>query len=174
GRACCPVSAIPGAPSPRTRSTGAPDTPRRSWSADTAAACPGSRGPSSRAPLPLLREAPFFDEVLGQLQPHHQFPDLGAGERQLAVFRLAADPQAPRALLQEDPLPALELVRGHLALPRDRIERFPAEQPQHQLRLPRGAPAFRQLGHLHRRRFTPRSRLPLFRAHPRPPWLLSS
>src|SRR5262249_27089533 len=143
---------------PHTRSSAAPDTPRRPSSADTAAACPGSPGLSSRAPLPLVREAPFFDEVLGQLQPHHQFPDLGASKRQLALLRLAAHPQPPRALLQEPSLPALELVRGHLALARDRIECLAAEKPQDQLHLPRGAPAFRQLGHLHRRRFTARSR----------------
>ena len=26
--------------------------------------------------------------MLGQLQPHHQFPDLGPGQRQLALLRL--------------------------------------------------------------------------------------
>src|SRR5438132_236165 len=82
-------------------STAPPDTRRRSSSTDTRAAWPGSPGPSSCAPLPLVREAPFFDEVLGQLQPHHQFADLGAGERQLALLRLTADPQAARALLEE-------------------------------------------------------------------------
>src|SRR5947209_6939466 len=116
----------------------------------------------------------FFDEVLGQLQPHHQFADLGAGERHLALFRIPADPEAPRALLEEHALPALQLVRGHLALVRDGVERLAPQQPQHQLRLPRRAPALRQLGNVHRRRFTARSRLPPFRSHRRLPWLPSS
>src|SRR5262245_18454800 len=115
----------------------------------------------------------FFDEVLGQLQPHHQFPDLGTGERQLALLRLPADRQAPRALLEEHALPALEFVRRDLALARDRIERLAPQQSQHQLRLPYGAPACRQLSPFHRRWLAARSRLPLF-AHRRPPWLLSS
>src|SRR5206468_4338975 len=104
-------------------------------------------------------------EVLGQLQPHHQFADLGAGERQLALLRLAADSQAARALLEKDALPALELVRGYLALARHRIERLTAQKPKHQLGLPRRAPPLRQLGKLGRWRFTAKSRLPLFHSH---------
>src|SRR5439155_13978490 len=30
---------------------------------------------SSSAPLPLVREAPFFDEVFGEIQAHHQLAD---------------------------------------------------------------------------------------------------
>jgi hypothetical protein len=39
--------------------------------------------------------------------------------------------RSPRVLLQEHPLPALELVRGHLAFARDRIERLAAQEPQY-------------------------------------------
>jgi hypothetical protein len=83
----------------------------------------------------------FFDKVLGPLQPHHQLPNLGAGERELALLRLAPDAQAACALLEELPLPALQLVRWHLALARDRVEGLPAHQPQHQVRLPRRSTA---------------------------------
>src|SRR5262249_42926943 len=48
-----------------------------------------SRPPSSPLLLPLVREPPFFDEVLGQLQAHHQFPDLGAGQCELALLGIA-------------------------------------------------------------------------------------
>jgi hypothetical protein len=62
--------------------------------------------------------------VLGQLQPHHQFADLGAGERQLALLGIAPALQPPRALLDEGALPVLELVRRDLALSRHRVERI--------------------------------------------------
>src|SRR5882672_2159781 len=68
-------------------------------------------------------------------------------------------------MLEKHPLPALELVRGHLALARDRIQRLATQQPHHQLRLSRRTPALRQLGYFHHRRFTARSRLPLVRSH---------
>jgi len=67
----------------------------------------------------------FFDEVLGQLQPHHQFPDLGASKPELALLRLATDAQAAGALLEEHALPTLQLVRRHLALPRDASRGLP-------------------------------------------------
>src|SRR5881397_1862848 len=51
---------------------------------------PGLTRPFIARASSTLREAPFFDEVFGQLQPHHQFADLGAGERQLALLGLAA------------------------------------------------------------------------------------
>src|SRR5439155_27100280 len=71
----------------------------------------------------------FFDEVLGQLQPHHQFADLRAGQRQLPFLRISPRLQAPRALFEEDSLPALELVGRHLALARDRVEPLAAQEP---------------------------------------------
>jgi len=40
--------------------------------------------------LPLVRKAPFFDEVLGQLQPHHQFVDLGRASVSSPLLWLAA------------------------------------------------------------------------------------
>ena len=69
----------------------------------------------------------FFDEVLGQLQPHHQLADLGPGPGQIALLRLCAASEPSRAGLQEDPLPALQLVRGDLALARDRVHGLPAQ-----------------------------------------------
>ena len=41
--------------------------------------------------------AGFSEQVLGQLQPHHQFPDLGAGQGQFAFPGSARDfsPRAP-------------------------------------------------------------------------------
>src|SRR3989449_5881244 len=101
----------------------------------------------------------FFDEVLGQLKPHHQFADLRAGQGQLAFLRITPRLQSPRSLLEEDPLPALELMGRHLALARDRVERLAAQEPQNELRLPLDAPALREVQPLRRRRFTARSRL---------------
>ncbi len=79
--------------------------------------------------------------------------------------------QSPRALLEEDPLPALELVGRHLALARDRVERLATQEPQDQLRLSRDAPALGELRPLRRRQFTARSRggLSRFVLHARPP-----
>src|SRR5262249_42979193 len=134
-----------------------------------------SRRLSSPLLLPLVREPPFFDEVLGQLQAHHQFPDLGAGERELALLGLASGLEPATALLGKDPLPALELMGRHLALARHRVERFAPQQSQDQLSLPLDAPAFGELdlvrwtGWLRRCRGFPR-----FRSHVRPPWSRSS
>jgi len=61
--------------------------------------------------------------VLGQLQAHHQLPDLGARQRELAFLGITARLEPPRPLLEKDALPALELMRRHLALARDRVER---------------------------------------------------
>src|SRR5215470_17042088 len=121
--------------------------------------------------VPLVREPPFFDEVLGQLQPHHQFANLRAGERELAFLRIAPRLEPPRPLLEKHPLPALELMGRHVALARDRIERLAAQEPQDEFRLPLDAPALRDFHHLRRRRFTARSRGWLSRLvlHARPP-----
>jgi hypothetical protein len=81
-----------------------------------------------------------------------------ARARQPLLLRFAADPQAPRALLGEHPLPALQLVRAHLALARDRVQGLAPQERRHQFRLPRGAPALRQLGKLSRGWFTTRRR----------------
>src|SRR5256712_11626220 len=118
----------------------------------------------------------FFDQVLGELQPHHQFADLRTGQGQLTLLGITPRLQPPRPLLEEDALPALELMGRHLALARDRVERLAAQEPQDQLRLPLHAPALRELRHLRRRRFTARSRdrLPRLVLHARPPWLPSS
>src|SRR5262249_49358062 len=70
---------------------------------------------------------PFFDEVLGQLQAHHQLADLGASQRELALLGITPGFEPSRALLEEDALPALELVGWHLALSRYRVERFTPE-----------------------------------------------
>src|SRR5882724_2572308 len=118
----------------------------------------------------------FFDEVLGQLQPHHQFADLRASQGQLPFVGITPRLQSPRALLEEDPLPALELVGQHLALARDRIERLAAQKPQDELCLPLDAPALGEVRSLRRWRFTARSCGGLSRLvlHARPPWLPSS
>src|SRR5437660_6062874 len=79
----------------------------------------------------------FFDEMLGELQPHHQFADLRAGEREFAFLGIAPRLESPR-LLEEHPLPGLELMGRHLALARHRVERLTAQEPQDELRLPRG------------------------------------
>src|SRR6266849_2045270 len=50
-----------------------------------------------------------------------------------------------RPLLEEHPLPGLELMGRHLALARDRVERLTAQEPQDELRFPLDAPAFREL-----------------------------
>ncbi len=74
--------------------------------------------------------------MLSQLQPHHQFADLRAGQGQLAFLGITPRLQSPRPLLEEDALPALELMGRHLALARDRVERPAPQEPQDQLRLP--------------------------------------
>src|SRR5262249_13889976 len=117
----------------------------------------------------------FFDEVLGQLQTHHQFADLGAGQCELAFLRIAPGLEPAGTLLEKDALPALELMRRHLGLARHRVERFAAQQSQDQLTLPLDAPSFgtldlvRWTGRLRRCR-----RLPRLRPHVRPPWSRSS
>src|SRR5215831_11887447 len=95
----------------------------RSSSADSADPSQGSPHPSSPRLLPLDREPPFFDEVLSQLQAHHQFANLRAGQPELAFFGIAPDVEPP---LEEDALPALQLMGRHLALARDRRALRPA------------------------------------------------
>src|SRR5580765_4489666 len=130
---------------PRTPTTAPVDTSRRSWSTDSAGPCPDCAAASSPAPLPLVREAPFFDEILGQLQAHHQLPDFRARQSQLALLRLGLGPQPALALLDEDAVPLLELVGRHLVLPRHGLQALPAHQPEHQLRLALHAPTLGQL-----------------------------
>ena len=79
----------------------------------------------------------FFDQVLGQLQPHHQFADLRTGQGQLTLLGITPRLQPPRPLLEEDALPALELMGRHLALARDRVERLAAQEPQDRCTLQR-------------------------------------
>ncbi len=113
-----------------------PPPQNRSWSLY------GSRS----YPLRLFHSSmnpPFFDQVLGQLQAHRQLADLGPRQGRLAFFGIAPALQPAAAGLQEDALPAFELMRGHLALAGDGVQRFAAEQSQDQLHLPLGAPAFR-------------------------------
>src|SRR5262245_52348773 len=43
----------------------------------------------------------FFDEQLGQLEPHHQFPDLGPRQGQVARLGLGPRPQPTGPRLQE-------------------------------------------------------------------------
>src|SRR5262249_51424398 len=61
-----------------------------------------SRRSSAPLLLPLVREPPFFDEVLGQLQPHHQLADLGASQRELALVGITPGLEPARPLLEED------------------------------------------------------------------------
>jgi hypothetical protein len=70
--------------------------------------------------------------MLGQLKPHHQLPDLSAGRCDIPLLQFDLRLEAPAAELQEHPLPTLQLVRGHLAFPRDRIERLAPKQAQDQ------------------------------------------
>src|SRR5262249_35903639 len=142
----------PAAPRPRTRSSEAPGTPGRSGSGDSAVPSPGSRAPSSLAPLPLVHEPPFFDEVLGQLKGHRQLADLGPRQSQLAFLGIAPTPQSPAAGLQENTLPALELMGRNLAVAGNRIERLASKQAQDQLGLPLRAPPFRKFLRPTRRR----------------------
>ena len=79
-------------------------------------------------------------------------------EGQLALLRLAANAESAGALLEEHALPGLQLVRRHLALARHGVKSLAAQQPKHQLRLPR-TPALGGLRRLRRRGFTARSRL---------------
>jgi hypothetical protein len=95
---------------------------------------------------------PFFNEVLGELEPHHQLPDLRSGQRELPLLGFGPGFQPPAPVVQEHPLPALQFVRGNLALPGHRIECFPAGQPQDQLRLALDAPPLRDLWALAGRR----------------------
>ena len=59
-------------------------------------------------PLRLFASSlkPFFAEVLGELQAHHQLADLRAGRDQPPLLRLSLGAQPPLTLLQEDPSPA--------------------------------------------------------------------
>src|SRR5215472_2718078 len=119
--------------------------------------------------------AGFSEQVLGQLQAHHQFPDLDAGERELALLGIAPGLQPASALLEKDPLPALELVGRHLALARHRVERFAPQQAQDQLRLPLDAPSFGELDFVRWTGWLWRCRgFPRLRSHVRPPWSRSS
>src|SRR2546426_890101 len=119
-----PATTLGGSHSP---TSGRADKSDRSWSGDSGAPCRDCAPASSSAPLPLVREAPFFDEVLGELQAHHQLADFRAGQDQLPLLRLGLRAQPALALLQEDPLPALQLVRRHLALPRHSIQGLTAQ-----------------------------------------------
>src|SRR5207244_12223202 len=103
-------------------------------------------------------------------------PDLGARQRELAFLGITARLKPACPLLEEDRLPALELMGRHLALARDRVERLAAQESQDDLRLPLDAPALGEVRPLRRRRFTARSRggLPCLVLHARPPWLPSS
>src|SRR5262245_29392127 len=74
----------------------------RSSSADSADPSQGSPHPSSPRLLPLVREPPFFDEVLSRLEAHHQFANLRAGQPELAFFGIAPGLEPPRPLLEED------------------------------------------------------------------------
>src|SRR5262249_44606692 len=100
----------------------------RPSSADSADPSPDSRRSSSPLLLPLVHEPPFFDEVLGQLQPHHQLADLGASQRELALVGITPGLEPARPLLEEDALPTLELMGRHLALSRYRVEPFPPQE----------------------------------------------
>lgn len=82
--------------------------------------------------LPLVRKPPFYDEVLGQLQAHDQFPNLGAGERELTLLGIAGL-ESSRPLLEKDALPVLELMGRYLALARHRVERFAPHEANDQL-----------------------------------------
>ena len=111
---------------PRTPTTAPADTIAQIMVKRIAAApCPDCAAASSPAPLPLVREAPFFDEVLGQLQPHHQLADLRAGQGQLrsSGSALVRSPRLPCSRKIRCQL--LELVRRHLALPRHGIQGSP-------------------------------------------------
>ena len=59
-----------------------------------------------------------------------------AGQSQVALLGITPRLQPPRPLLEEDALPALELMGRHLALARDRVEHLAAQEPQDQFRLP--------------------------------------
>jgi hypothetical protein len=75
----------------------------------------------------------------------HSGADLGARQGQLTLLGIAPTLQPPAAGLQEDALPALELMGRDLAFSGDRIERLAPEQARDQLGPPLRAPPLRQL-----------------------------
>src|SRR4029453_1801069 len=105
-----PVAQRAPAPSSGTPPSATPGRRHRSWSADSGDPSRSSRCLSSPLLLPLVREPPFFDEVLGQLQPHYQFADLGADQRELAFLGIAPGLEPPRPLLRGHSLPGLKLM----------------------------------------------------------------
>jgi len=61
---------------------------------DTGGPCSGSARPSSLVSLPRVRQPPFFAELLGQLELHYKFADLGTGHGELPFLRLPKNPRA--------------------------------------------------------------------------------
>jgi hypothetical protein len=86
-RAAQSAPAAPGPP--RTHSSAVRGRHDRSASADSDAASQGLPFLSPLEPFPLVREAPFCNEVLGELQPHGQLANLGARQGQLALPGIA-------------------------------------------------------------------------------------
>ena len=83
--------------------------------------------------------------MLGQLQAHHQFPNLGAGERELTLLGIAPGLEPSRPLLEKDALPALELMSRYLTLARHRVERFAPQEAEDQLSFALDTPSFGEL-----------------------------
>src|SRR4030095_16912575 len=119
-------------PSPRsarTPSAAVRETPRTPSSGGNAGPWPGSSPSSSRA-LPQLRPEPFFfEQPFGELEPHQDLAQLRLDAFQLAFLRIDPLLQTLRAAIEKHAPPLFELVRRHLAVTRDCVQRLAPQQP---------------------------------------------
>ena len=80
----------------------------------------------------LLRVPPFFEEHLGEFQPHRELSHLGLRLLQQSRFRIPVPALQPlRPTLQERPPPRIELMCGHLQLAAHRAHALSSQQTQH-------------------------------------------
>src|SRR4029453_19094211 len=100
------------APSSGRRSSAVRGRPCRSSSTDTVDPSQDSGHLSSPLLLPLVREAPFFDEVLGQLQAHHQLADFRARQDRTWLSRDTASRASPRSSLSTNSIFLCTLQRS--------------------------------------------------------------
>jgi hypothetical protein len=74
---------------------------------DTGGPCSGFSPPLIACVSSTRSSAPFFAELLGQLELHYKFADLGTGQGELPFLRLPKNPRPASPLLEEYALPAL-------------------------------------------------------------------
>jgi hypothetical protein len=83
--------------------------------------------------------------VFRQLESHRHVADLRLESAQLPFLGIEAAPFEPLLpALKEHAPPLLDFVHRHLDLARDLVDRLPADDAQHHLRLALRTPPFRQ------------------------------